>query len=216
MNAFSKLTVIAAIGVAGWFAAAANGDAMIDDFESYADGDIIGASVTSSPWRRFGPATNDNVTASWQQRWVISGRASAAHGLVWPNLFGSVRYAFGRASDLSSYTGATVKVRSTHSQTRTRVRLAIGHGHTTFVTIVDKPVTTQAQTLTFELGQDQMTRTAGDDSYDNVIENASTLGLDFRSDASQYTETVIFDDLVLTGAPTALAHQETKDPTAKP
>lgn len=183
------------------FASLARADSTIEDFESYTNGQIVGLTATSSPWRRFGMATNDNITATGQKRWVISGDRSGLYGLVWPNSFGAIRYVFSDATDLSSHGGATVKMRSNRADTHTVVKLAVSNGATTFVTAADRPLTTQVQQLTFEISPSKMIRTAGPDGYEEVIHGAWSIGFDFLSSDDPYTETIVFDDFVIVGQP---------------
>lgn len=175
----------------------ARSDTVLENFESYPDGQVVGASAISSPWRRFGAATNDHVTATRQERWLITGQASGLYGLVWPNPFGAVRYVLDKPTDLSTYRSVTVKMKSDKDYTHTQVKLAISNGHTTYVTIASKPLNTQIQEMRFELGQTLMIRTAGEDDYDQVVQGVWNIGFDFRNSEGDYVETIIFDDFEL-------------------
>ena len=173
-------------------------DKIIDNFESYSEGKIIGPNATSVPWRRFGGATNDNVVATSHDMWVITGTGSAIYGLVWPGSFGAVRYVYGQPVNLADHDRVTVKMRSDRSDTRTRVRLAISNGNTTFVSIGDRAVTRQKQVITFHLGPKHLGRSAGEGTYNDTIRRAVTIGFDFRNTETNGYETIVFDDFTLT------------------
>jgi len=181
-----------AVGVATVLA-----DTRIDRFEAYSDGQIIGANAVSRPWRRFGGATNDNVMATTDEKWVISGGASVLYGLVWPGSFGAVRYVFDEPTDLSPNNYVKVKMRSGSLTTYTKVRLAISNGRTTYVSDVNLQLSRQVQQWVFKLGPKHMSRNIGQDTYKQVIQGATTIGFDFRNNEDHGYETVVFDDFFL-------------------
>ena len=172
-------------------------DTTIDNFESYADGQIIGPNATSSPWRRFGGATNDNVMATRDERWVIRGDGSVLYGLVWPGSFGAVRYVFDKPTDLSPNNYVKVKMRSGSNTTYTQVRLAISNGSTTYVSVANLPLSRQVQQLVFKLGPNHLSKNIGHDTYKQVIQGATTIGFDFRNVEDEGYETIVFDDFTL-------------------
>jgi len=193
-----SVAVIGLAGVVGMIGPPATGETILEDFESYHDGQIIGSTATSKPWSRFGAATNDNMVATSHERWVISGSHSAIYGLVWPNSFGAVRYRFDQATDLSPYHGVAVKMRSSKNNTHTQVKLAISNGYTTFVSVADRPLGVRVQPLVFELGPTQMIRVVGRHSYREVVQGAWQIGFDFSNIEDQDFETIAFDQLTLT------------------
>lgn len=200
MKALLSIAITSIVGVTWLVPTPAGADTILENFESYPDGRIVGPNATSSPWRRFGSATNDHITATRQDRWVITGDVSGLYGLVWPNTFGAVRYVFDKATSLSSYTRVTVKMRSDKIDTHTRVRLAISSGRTTYVAIGERPLTLRPGLLTFELGRTSLIRTAGDETYDDVIQQVWNIGFDFHNSEGEHVETIIFDDFLLTGS----------------
>jgi len=192
-----RVWLFVAFGVALVTGATVHGEMTVDDFENYQNGQIVGPGAVSSPWRRFGSATNDHVMATIQDRWLISGDVSGVYGLVWPNSFGAIRRAYDSPFDLGGYNLATIKIQSGNHDTHTLVRLAISNGHTTFVTVVEYPLTKRVQELTFELGMTKMIRVVGEDTYDDVVGNIWNLGFDFRNTEDKGFETVSFDDFIL-------------------
>ncbi len=188
---------VIAIGPSAW------GDQVVDDFESYADGQIVGLTATSTPWRRFGGATNDNVTATGHDRWNMTGTRSALYGVVWPAPFGAVRRIYDEANDLSEFNSATVKMRSDRTGTHTHAMLAVSNGLTTFVSITEHALTGQKQDFAFQMDRASMVRTNGSDSFEAVIGGVRSIGFDFRNIEGEYTETIVFDDFVLTNSDAA-------------
>jgi hypothetical protein len=173
-----------------------DGDTVIDDFESYSNGQVIGQSATSTPWRRFGRGTNDNIYAAGHEKWVITGSRSGLYGTVWPAPFAATRHVYREAKDLSGEQGIGVKIRSGKRDTHTLVRVAVSNGRTTYVTIAEKPLTGRVQQLRFEIDEHSMVRNDGSDSYHQVIQGVWTIGFDFRSTEGEYVETIVFDDFV--------------------
>lgn len=182
-------------------------DKVIDDFESYNSGQIIGKSWDTKPWRRFGTATNDNIVATGVDGKVISGRRSAEYGAFWPNRFGAIRFAFDKKVDLSKYATASIKIRSDKPTTHTRAKLAISDGETTYLTTLGQDLTHKVQTLTFSLDPADHILADGSGSFKDVITNATMIGLDFTSTEGQYDESIIFDDFEL-----HTAQDETHEP----
>ena len=170
---------------------------VVDDFEAYSDGTVIGQSPSSRPWRRFGLATNDHIYATGQPHRVINGSRSAIYGLTWPAGFGGIRKALDTSTDISQFKFASVKIRSERSSTHTTVSLSISNGPTTYATAKTYPLTGEIQELNFEIDRDALVRAAGSDSYDDVITGTTSIGLDFRNAEGSYYETVVFDDLIL-------------------
>lgn len=173
-------------------------DRVVDNFESYPNGKIVGPTATSIPWRRFGGATNDNVVVTSHERWVLTGGSSAIYCLTWPSSFGAVRYVFGKETNLADHDRVTFKMRSDRSNTGTRVRLAISNGNTTFVSFEDRSISKQKQLITFYLGPKHLGRSTGEGTYNEVIRGAWTIGFDFRNVETNGYETVVFDDITLT------------------
>ena len=170
----------------------------LDDFEFCYDGQIMGYSYDSAPWRRFGPATNDNVMATNHSEKTISGSYSGEYCVAWPNKFGAVRYVFDSPTDLTAYVAASAKVRSDKPVTPTKVKLAVSNGDTTYATIVAWPLSTEPQEYLFSFRKMDMIRTDGHQPYEDVIRNITTVGLDFLNyEGSPATETLIFDDFML-------------------
>ncbi len=177
---------------------------VIEDFEAYRDGQIVGGSAVSRPWRRFGVATTDNIVATNRGEKILSGRLSGQYGLFWPNTFGSARLVFEVPADLSSYTAASVAVKSTVPQTTTSIVLAVSNGPTTYHAAVPRAVTDQPQVFTFDLREANMVLVDGNEPYQIVISQVDNIGFTFQSREGQYAETMLLDDLTLMwGKPTA-------------
>lgn len=172
-------------------------DTVVDDFDRYPDGLIVGPSATSSPWRRFGGATNDNIVATMHERWVIRGDGSALYGAVWPGSFGAVRYVYEEPTDLSQYDRLTVIMKSNRNESDTQVRLAISNGHTTYVSTGERTLTGRPQTMTFRLSQNQLIRSVGEVRYHDVIHGVTSLGFDFHNQQTEGYETIVFDEIFL-------------------
>ncbi len=190
----------AAVAVFVLTVAPARADRTIDDFETYQKGQIIGKSWDSTPWRRFGLATNDNIVATATDGKVISGTRSAEYGAFWPNRFGAIRFVFTEATDLNQFNEASVKIRSDYATTNTAVKIAISNGTTTYISAAGQGVTNKVQHILFSLDPSNMTLADGSDSYADVVTNATMIGLDFTSSEGQYTESIIFDDFELHSA----------------
>lgn len=187
---------------AGWLltsalATGAYADQVVDDFESYQHGQIIGLTAISSPWRRFGGATNDNITVNAQEQWQISGTNAALYGVVWPNPFGAIRRAFEAPTDLSPFAAVSIKMRSDRVGGHTQARLAISNGPTTYVSIASAPVDRETRGYVFELGRTKMVCVNGTDSYDTVITSVWNAGFDFHNNEDEQTETIVIDDFML-------------------
>jgi len=184
----------AAVLVAGSIAGA---DMTVDDFESYAPGQTIGQSAVSSPWRRFGLATNDHVYATNRPGKLITGQVSGQYGAYWPNRFGAVRFVFKQPTDVSAFKKVAVKMRSENSETHTLARAAISNGTTTYVTKDFYKLSNEVQDMTFRLGESQMYASDGSQSYKDVVAQVQTIGFDFTSPEGQYAEAIFFDDFIL-------------------
>lgn len=185
---------VAAVLMAGSFAGA---DMTVDDFESYAPGETIGPSAVSSPWRRFGMATNDHVYATNRPGKLIFGRCSGQYGAYWPNRFGAVRYVFKQPTDVGAFKKVAVKMRSENKETQTVARAAISNGTTTYVTKDFYKLSNEVQDMTFMLGESHMYASDGSQSYQEVVTQVQTIGFDFTSPEGQYKEAIFFDDFVL-------------------
>ena len=184
--------------------------ATIDNFESYPPRQIvIGSSVSSKPWRRFGPATNDNVTISSKSfdfifgKAVISGIHSGQYGLEWSGVedeFGAIRYQFDGPVDLSTRSLVSVKMFS-DNPVGTKVSLAFGNGSTTYRTDKHVFLTTNMQELVFKITEPDLFLNDGTESYSDVISNVTEIGFTFTSRFA-HTETIIMDDFIfpITGA----------------
>ncbi len=197
------------LGVFFLLPATASGERVVDDFERYKDGTVIGDSYASWPWRRFGTATNDHVVATEQSDRVISGSQSGQYCVYWPNEFGAVRYAFRRPKNLTGYAAASFKVRSCDvihaggrgETTYTTVVLAVSNGQTTFESKTAHPVSAQPQSIISYMSDSEMHRVDGSQTLREVLREATEIGMTFRSTKTGseglYTETLVFDDLKL-------------------
>lgn len=190
----SVIAFTAAILVAG---VSVHADMTVDDFESYSPGQTIGPSAVSSPWRRFGHATNDHVYATNRPGKLITGQLSGQYGAFWPNRFGAVRYVFEQPTDVGVFKRITVKMRSENAQTYTQVRAAISNGTTTYVTRDFYKLSDEVQDMSFMVGESDMYVSDGSQSYKDVVANVKAIGFDFTSTEGQYTEAIFFDDFVL-------------------
>lgn len=176
---------------------ALSADLVVDNFEQYLSSQVIGASWQSVPWLRFGPATIDNVLTTADEQLVISGGISSVYTMSWPARFGAVRRVLETPTDLSRFKAAGIKIRSDRPDTATHVKIAVSNGTTTFATIETFPLTTNVQEIVTGITGGEMVRTDGSQNFVDVIKSAKLVGLDFISNMETYTETVLFDDLIL-------------------
>lgn len=175
----------------------AQADRMVDNFETYKKGQVIGKSWDSTPWRRFGNATNDNIYATGVDGMVISGRRSGQYGAFWPNRFGASQFVFKTPTDLNEFNSASVKIRSSKPTTNTRVKLSVSNGETTYISAVGQTLTNKIQQISFSLDPADMVLADGSDGYADVVTHAKMIGFDFTSTEGQYTESILFDDFEL-------------------
>lgn len=192
LTAVSLIVVLASAG-------AGMAQTVVENFESYKNGQVVGSSYNSKPWRRFGEATNDNVIATAVRSKVISGKMSGLYGVFWPNRFASAMCAFDAARDLSQNEGMSLKMRSNEPATKTRVRLSVTDGNTTYLSRDSQALTDQVQDFAFTLSVDDMERVDGTGDYDSVVKGATAVGFQLEAPKdAQYLETINFDDLTLT------------------
>lgn len=221
-HAYSLATLLFSIGLILSSGGPVGADTVLDNFELYQDGQMIGVSATSMPWRRFGDATNDDFIVTGVEERVISGALSAQYCVYWPNRFGSVRFAFPEPTDLSSYIAVRCSFKSTdivHAEsdgnlpepiTYTEVALVVSDGTTTYEAAVPVPLARDAQTVTFYLTEGIMVlpdhrnhrkvpvmSEDGPTPFSKVISSVDNIGLIFRSRQGNYTETIVIDDLTL-------------------
>ena len=185
---------------------------VLDDFETYKDGQIVGPSATSAPWRRFGRATIDNVVATRNVQKVIEGKVSGQYVVRWPASFGSARYQLDEPLNLRQFHRIAIDLRSDRSDTRTRVRLSIDDGKTSFLTKQRMPVTDAARSFAAVLDRERFERVAGKGSFGEVIERVRAVGFNVYNpkseDESEVTETLIFDALRLLNSGEPLPEQD--------
>jgi hypothetical protein len=181
-------------GAALMMAPSTYGDEIIDDFESYKEGQVVGKTYESKPWCRFGAATNDNIVATGRKDKVLNGKLSGQYGAYWPNAFGAARRVWDTPTDISSHKSAEVVMRSDEPTTQTRVRFAVSDGETTYASVDSVALAKEAKTLKFGLSEDDVILTDGTASYAEVMKNAMNVGFTFHSPEGQYTETILFDN----------------------
>ena len=199
-----------ALGAGALWGPSAWAEKSIADFERYVDGQIIGEGPTSQPWRRFGGATNDNLVITNHPDHVISGALSAQYCVYWPNTFGALRYVFDQPMDLSQYAAASFVVlacnishaddsagASDQPVTYTTAVLAITNGVTTYESVTPQPITPNTQEVVVYLTDQALHSTDGTQSFSEVIEHATQIGMTFRSSEGMYTETIVIDDFKL-------------------
>ena len=186
-------------------------DAIIDDFESHSPFDsIIGNSPSSKPWKRFGPATNEDVRIFFGksltfdglvvEKRVITGNRSGSYGVDWSGVeseFGAIRYQFDGPTDLSVRPLVSVKMFSDNPKTGTLVSLAFGNGTTTFRTDKHVFLTFDTQTLVFKITEPDVFLNEGTESYKEVISNVTEIGFTFTNFFGSGPETIVMDDFVL-------------------
>ena len=187
----------------------------IDNFESYSPGEIVGDGPISKLWRRFGQATNENITISFKSgafifgKGLISGIKSGQYGLTWSGgdgEFGAIRYQFDGPVDLGRRSLVSVMMFSDDPQTRTLVSLAFGNSSTTYRTDKHVFLTKDVQTIVFKITEPDVFRNEGTDSYTDVISNVTEIGFTFTSSFGFNQETVIMDDFIFPivgGSPSA-------------
>ncbi len=206
----AKTILQAAVGlvVMGIVVPAWSAEAVIDDFESYNDKEVIGSSWDSSPWRRFGEATEDNVIATKAKSKVISGKASAVYSVSWPRKFGCALRVLDQPTDLSQHQAVSFKIRSNEPATLTVVRLSVTDGSSTYLSKERFLLSDQVQNVSFSLSGDAMELVDGAGAYDDVAANATAIGFQLQSTTSRdqgYIEMIIFDDLSFSDTTTVKA-----------
>lgn len=178
----------------------------------------IGRTETSSPWRRFGPAADSGiylVNGNGGALYSFEGSAAGIpddhagwYGLDWPDgsgvdpSYGAAQHVFEEPADLTAYENAKVTIRSTRDSTDTVVRLLVSDGDTTYQSITSHPLANDNQDLVFDLAEDRMEPFEGAGSYSGVVSGALSIGLLFQNAQGGYNESIVFDDLRLTLAPT--------------
>ena len=195
---------------------------VLDDFESYPDGKVLGDGFMTHPWCRFGTATNDNVVATNQKGRIINGAMSAQYCVYWPNKFGAIRYTLARPTDLTGYSAIKFSVRAcdvayasdadmgTDPDSHTWVNLAICDGTTTFESKMSHPVSLQPSDVITYLTESVMVRVDGSGSFEQVLSQATQIGMTFRSEPGMlYTETLVVDDLKLLTTQVATGQNQT-------
>lgn len=168
---------------------------VVDDFESYKSGEVVGSSASSSPWQRFGKATNDNVVATASATKIINGKRSGQYGMVWPAPFGAVQRVLEQPVDLRKQAAIAVTIRSELAETKTKATVRIGDGETTYEHIQPVALAAQATTIRFVLDAANFKRTAGKASLEDVLAAVTRIGLTFTSANQDARETVVLDDL---------------------
>ena len=195
--------IVATFAVA--LAAPGDDDRMLEDFESYKSGQVIGDSAKSIPWRRFGEATSDNLVATAREDRIISGYLSGQYSVTWPAKFGMVRYVLTTPMDFGASKAILVKIRSDCDvETSTRVQLNLSNGRAAFeskkaVELNNEP---DAKEIVFLVGPDKLDRVDGERSVtvNELLSGVTEIGLKFTSPASDtYKETILLDDLRIRG-----------------
>lgn len=177
---------------------------VLDDFESYPDGETVGESAKSKPWKRFGEATMDNLVVTAQEDRVLAGKQSAQYPVNWPARFGMVRYVPETPIDLTQSSAVTVKLRSSNPQTRTKAHLSLTNGKATYESKQAVELAgDETKDLRFALGSEQLTHVDGDaaQSAADVLRAATEIGFKLVSTGQQgYKETILIDDVGIIGA----------------
>jgi hypothetical protein len=201
--------VLCACAVVASFAAAlaapGDDDRMIEDFESYKSGEVIGSSAKSTPWRRFGEATTDNLVATGREDRIISGYLSGQYSVAWPAKFGMVRYVMTDALDLTAAKAIVVKVRSdSEVETTTQVQLNLSNRRAAFET--KKPIELNddgtPKEIVFLIGPDRLDRVDGERTVTakELLAGVTEIGLNFTSPRGDiYKETSLLDDRCVRG-----------------
>lgn len=170
---------------------------VVDDFESYKSGEVVGSSASGSPWQRFGKATNDNVVATALATKIIKGKRSGQYGMVWPAPFGAVQRVLDQPANLREQAAIVVTIRSELAETKTKTTVRIGDGETTYEHTQPIALTAEATTIRFAIDKAGFKRTAGKASFEDVFAAATRIGLTFTSENQDARETIVFDDLHL-------------------
>ena len=204
-----RAPLLCACAVAASFAAAlaapGDDDRMLEDFESYKSGQVIGESAKSTPWRRFGEATSDNLVATARQDRIISGYLSGQYSVAWPAKFGMVRYVLTDPMDFGASKAILVKVRSDCDvETSTRVQLNLSNGRCAFESkkAIELSNEADAKEIVFLIDADKLDRVDGERTVTvkELLSSVTEIGLKFTSPAGDtYKETILFDDLRIRG-----------------
>lgn len=174
---------------------------VVEDFENYSDGQIVGASAKSQPWRRMGNATVDNVVITSHPDKVIDGHLSGYYVVRWPARYGSARYHFDTPLNAETYQAVTITLRSDTKNSKSTLRFAIDDGETSFLSKQSFPITDRIQVFTEQLEPARFERVAGQGSFEQVLSSVANLGFNLENPADEnndeVTEAVYFDSLKL-------------------
>lgn len=199
INHLARISLLATLGAAAIQASPhASAATIIDDFESYAVGNI-GTSASSTPWRRFGSAVGDHVTVTANTAYILDGTKSARFGLTWPNTSANATASFANSpAPLTNSSQVSVAILSNNTATTTKVGLNISDGVTTWRTANASLafISGTAQTLTFNLNTTDMILASGSGTLANVMAHVTTIGLRFtNTNSGAPAETITFDAL---------------------
>jgi hypothetical protein len=190
----------------------ASGALLIDNFESYTNGQPLGTSATSTPYLRFGGAVADNFSATTSAARVINGSVSGQIPFNWTSATNaSVRrnYTTATPQDFSAYDQVTVSIKSTNLSTTAVVRLSFADGDTSWQSTTALPITGTAQTLTFGLTAAAMTRGGGTSSFADSVNSVSAIGFRIENTVGAAGDTIIFDDITLNSTAPAVPEPAT-------
>ena len=169
-----------------------------DDFEWCTPGFTIAPHAQSRPWLRFGDATRDQVYPTLEPAWVIGGQFSARYDLGWPASFAKVRKYATAPTDLTEFATISIWIRTTHPDSRTRVRLDLYDGRSTCLSRESFLLTTETRQAVFTLDPNDLEVVDGHGAVEALLASCQAVGLHFESSDGEYSETIIFDDLDLT------------------
>lgn len=126
------------------------------------------------------------------------------YDLSWPTApdsetaFAHAERVFSGPTNLTGRLAAIVELRSSNPGTETWVRLTVSNASTTYQSTVPVLVPYELQDIPFIMIRDQMELLEGADSLVDVLTGAEAIGLRFETTGSDYTESIIFDNLRVT------------------
>ena len=198
------LTLVAALAAATSHASAAT--FLVDDFESYANGQVIADGGNSVPWRRFGAVEDQFVATSGSSLDPTGVRGGTIPiGIPDAGSAATVQRHYTTPQDFSSYATATVLSRSVPegssatTNANLGIQLAISDATTTYLSNVIQPEALAAKTFTFAIDDASLFLADGGDSLATVLASTSYIGFRAtRIDGTIFTvESLNFDDFAL-------------------
>ena len=182
--------------------AAAGAAFTVDNFEEYTNGQDLGSSATSTPWRRYGAVEDDFfATAASAQDGNVGGEVP-----VDESASATIQRHYTTGMNFSAYSSATVLAESVSvvlgniAASTEAIQLSISDGNTTYLSNTPLPVSGVSTSYTFGIDNTNLFDAddeAAPETLAQVLANASFIGFRISSTTGTTSERVGFDDFVL-------------------